>query len=102
MSVGRGNPNIPGNRSQDLNVGVPNIGCQTLAGTGAAGGSTPITTPALYSACSTPALNAMHESSAPQQAAPSSSMSHAAEGHTGPSIQPSWNVPAGCRQVPIS
>ncbi|XP_062231516.1 protein ROS1C-like isoform X2 [Phragmites australis] len=43
----------------------------------------------------------MHESSAPQ-AAFSSPMSRAAEEHAEPSIQPSWNVPEGCTQVPIS
>ncbi|PAN19247.1 hypothetical protein PAHAL_3G258700 [Panicum hallii] len=43
----------------------------------------------------------MQERSAPQ-AALSSPMSSATEQHGSPSVQPSWNVPAGCTQVPIS
>ncbi|XP_062180189.1 protein ROS1C-like [Phragmites australis] len=100
MSAERGDPNFSGNRPLFLSAGGPNLGCQNLAGTVAAGDSSPITSPTLSSACSTSVLNTMHESFAPQ-AALSSPMSLAAE-HAGPSIQPSWNVPAGCTQVPIS
>ncbi|KAG2618945.1 hypothetical protein PVAP13_3NG140705 [Panicum virgatum] len=43
----------------------------------------------------------MQESSAPQ-AALSSPIGSATEQHGSPSVHPSWNVPAGCTQVPIS
>lgn len=101
MSAGRGDLNIPGNRPLFLNAGLPNLGCQNLANTAAAGYSSPIVLPALLSTCSTSVLHTMQESSAPQ-AALSSPMSSATEQYGSPSVQPSWNVPAGYTQVPIS
>ncbi|XP_039838094.1 protein ROS1C-like isoform X3 [Panicum virgatum] len=88
MSAGRGDLNIPGNRPLFLNAGLPNLGCQNLAHTAAAGYSSPIVLPDLLSTFSTSVL--------------SSPMSSATEQHGSPSVQPSWNVPAGCTQVPIS
>ncbi|TVU19614.1 hypothetical protein EJB05_35773 [Eragrostis curvula] len=101
MSAGRGNPIIPGNWSQLGSVRVPTLGCQNHAGTVAAGDGNPITSPTLFSTCSTSTLSAMHDLSA-SQAAPSSSISFAAEQHAGSSMRPSWNFPPGCTQVPIS
>ena len=88
MSAGRGDLNIPGNRPLFQNAGLPNLGCQNLAHTAEAGYSSPIVLPDLLSTCSTSVL--------------SSPMSSATEQHGSPSVQPSWNVPAGCTQVPIS
>ncbi|RLN27765.1 uncharacterized protein C2845_PM05G36340 [Panicum miliaceum] len=101
MSAGRGDLNIPGDRPLFPNAGLPNLGCQNLANTAAAGYSSPIVLPAILSTCSTSVQHTMQESSAPQ-AALSSPMSSATEQHGSPSVQPSWNVPAGCTQVPIS
>ncbi|CAL5095229.1 unnamed protein product [Urochloa decumbens] len=101
MSAGRGDPNIPGNRPLFLTAGVPNLGCHNLANTTTAGYSSPIASLASFSTCSTSVLNTMQESSAPQ-AALSSPMSSTAEQHGSPSVQPSWNMPAGCTQVPIN
>ncbi|KAJ1263141.1 hypothetical protein BS78_09G161800 [Paspalum vaginatum] len=101
MSAGRGDPNIPGNRPMFPSAGVPNSGCQNLANTTAAGNSSSIASPALFSSCSTSVLNARQEFSAPQ-AALSSPISRASEQHDSPSNEPSWHIPAGCTQVPIS
>jgi len=101
MSAGRGDLNIPGNRPLFLNAGLPNVGCQNLANTATAGYSSPIVSPALLTACSTSVLHTMQESSAPQ-AALSIPIGSATEQHGSPSVHPSWNVPAGCTQVPIS
>uniref|UniRef100_A0A0E0L353 Uncharacterized protein n=1 Tax=Oryza punctata TaxID=4537 RepID=A0A0E0L353_ORYPU len=51
---------------------------------------------------STALLNAMHEGSFPQAALVSGSVSSADEQHGAPPVRPSYNLPAGCTQVPIS
>uniref|UniRef100_A0A0E0PN78 HhH-GPD domain-containing protein n=1 Tax=Oryza rufipogon TaxID=4529 RepID=A0A0E0PN78_ORYRU len=79
--------------------GTPNLG----VGTAVAGRSCPPST--LFpgsSLSSTALLNAMHEGSFPQAALVAGSGSSADEQHGGPPVRPSYNLPAGCTQVPIS
>ncbi|KAL5202081.1 hypothetical protein ABZP36_013033 [Zizania latifolia] len=102
MSVGSEPPNISGNMPAFVGVGAPNIGWQNPAGM--AGGSYPITSSALFPGCSMSAmamLNAIHEGSCPQPAL-AGSTSSGDEQHVSSSIHPSYNLPAGCTQVPIS
>jgi hypothetical protein len=101
MSAGRGDPNTPGNRPLFLSAGVPNLGCHNLAAPVAAGNTGSIASQVLFSPCSTSVLNTIQEVSAPQSAQ-LSPISRATEQDDVPCIQPSWNMPRGCTQVPIN
>ncbi|CAM0955289.1 unnamed protein product [Alopecurus aequalis] len=101
-SAGRGAPGIPGTMPLFLQGGgASNIGLQNPAVTATAAGISSTKQPALLPGCSTPKVNAMHEDSAPR-AALQGSMSGAADQDAGSSSRSSYNLPAGCTQVPIS
>lgn len=90
-------PANPAVNQQNLTTGMS-------AGRGApaiAAGSSPINRSTLFSGCSSETVNAAQEDSAPRAALPDS-MSGAAEQDAGSSILPSYNLPAGCTQVPIN
>lgn len=101
MSAGRGNPNTPGNRPLFLSAGVPNLGCHNLEAPAAVGNTGSIASEVLFSPCSTSVLNTIHEVSAPQSDDQLSPISRATEQDDVPCIQPSWNMPGVCTQVPI-
>lgn len=101
MSAGRGDPNTPANRPLFLSAGVPNLGCHNVAAPAAAGNSGSIASQVLFSPCSTSVLNTIQEVPAPQSAL-LSPINRATEQGDVPCIQPSWNMPGGCTQVPIN
>ncbi|XP_051207248.1 protein ROS1C isoform X1 [Lolium perenne] len=79
----------------NLTPGIPGTAMAISAGISPTNGLT------LFSGCSTPMVSAMREDSTPPAALPGS-MSGAAEQDAGSSIRSSYNLLAGCTQVPIS